>query len=125
MLVVLAIDGCCIYSEAGDTIADYVDDYYTNEFLIDCYSGSVNHLPPRDQWLMPEYIADSVVLPPIITGQAGRPKESRHRGGGEGSSTQAEQSSSIRRRKPKKCSICHQVGQTKRTCTVRASDDRE
>ncbi|XP_057775123.1 uncharacterized protein LOC130994105 [Salvia miltiorrhiza] len=112
-------------SEAGDTIAEYVDAYYTNEFLIDSYSSEVNNLPSRHQWLILEYIAESVVLPLIVTGQSGRPKEGRHRGGGEGSSTQADESSSIRRRKPKKCSICHEEGHTKRTCAGRATETRE
>ncbi|XP_057790840.1 uncharacterized protein LOC131007948 [Salvia miltiorrhiza] len=112
-------------SEAGDTIAEYVDSYYTNEFLIDTYSDEVNNLPPRHQWLVPEHIAEQVVLPLIVKGQSGRPKEGRHRGGGEGSSTQADESSSIRRRKPKKCSICHEEGHSKRTCAGRATEPRE
>ncbi|XP_057795182.1 uncharacterized protein LOC131011390 [Salvia miltiorrhiza] len=112
-------------SEAGDTIAEYVDSYYKNEFLIDTYSDEVNNLPPRHQWLVPEYIAESVVLPLIIKGQSGGPKEGKHRGGGEGRSTQADESSSIRRRKPKKCSICHEEGQSKRTCAGRATEPRE
>ncbi|XP_057786358.1 uncharacterized protein LOC131003822 [Salvia miltiorrhiza] len=112
-------------SEAGDTIAEYVDAYYTNEFLIDSYSGKVNNLPPRHQWLIPEYIAESVVLPLTVTGQSGHPKEGRHQGGGEGSSTQVDESSSIRRRKPKKCSICDEEGHTKRTCAGRATETRE
>ncbi|XP_057811879.1 uncharacterized protein LOC131026126 [Salvia miltiorrhiza] len=112
-------------SEAGDTIAEYVDSYYTNEFLIDTYSREVNNLPPRRQWLVPEHIAEQVVLPLIVKGQSGRPKEGRHRGGGEGSSTQADESSSIRRRKPKKCSICHEEGHSKRTCAGRATEPRE
>ncbi|XP_057770745.1 uncharacterized protein LOC130990535 [Salvia miltiorrhiza] len=89
------------------------------------YSGEVNNLPPRHQWLIPEYLAESVVLPLIVTGQSGRPKEGRHRGGGEGSSTQADASSSSRRRKPKKCSICHEEGHSKRTCAGRATEPRE
>ncbi|XP_057788200.1 uncharacterized protein LOC131005315 [Salvia miltiorrhiza] len=112
-------------SEAGDTIAEYVDSYYTNDFLIDTYSREVNNLPPRRQWLVPEHIAEQVVLPLIVKGQAGRPKEGRHRGGGEGTSTQADESSSIRRRKPKKCSICHEEGHSKRTCAGRATEPRE
>ncbi|XP_057809090.1 uncharacterized protein LOC131023562 [Salvia miltiorrhiza] len=112
-------------SEAGDTIAEYVDSYYTNEFLIDTYSREVNNLPPRRQWLVPEHMAEQVVLPLIVKGQSGRPKEGRHRGGGEGSSTQADESSSIRRRKPKKCSICHEEGHSKRTCAGRATEPRE
>ncbi|XP_057807128.1 uncharacterized protein LOC131021814 [Salvia miltiorrhiza] len=112
-------------SEAGDTIAEYVDSYYTNEFLIDTYSREVNNLPPRRQWLVPKHIAEQVVLPLIVKGQSGRPKEGRHRGGGEGSSTQADESSSIRRRKPKKCSICHEEGHSKRTCAGRATEPRE
>ncbi|XP_057793162.1 uncharacterized protein LOC131009771 [Salvia miltiorrhiza] len=112
-------------SEAGDTIAEYVDSYYTNDFLIDTYSRKVNNLPPRRQWLVPEHIAEQVVLPLIVKGQAGRPKEGRHRGGGEGSNTQADESSSIRRRKPKKCSICHEEGHIKRTCAGRATEPRE
>ncbi|XP_057803139.1 uncharacterized protein LOC131018434 [Salvia miltiorrhiza] len=112
-------------SETGDTIAEYVDSYYTNEFLIDTYSREVNNLPSRRQWLVPEHIAEQVVLPLIVKGQSGRPKEGRHRGGGEGSSTQADESSSIRRRKPKKCSICHEEGHSKRTCAGRATEPRE
>ncbi|XP_057766815.1 uncharacterized protein LOC130987184 [Salvia miltiorrhiza] len=112
-------------SEAGDTIAEYVDSYYTNDFLIDTYSREVNNLPPRRQWLVPEHIAEQVVLPLIVKGQAGRPKEGRHRGGGEGTSTQADESSSIRRRKPKKCSICHEEGHSKRTCAGRATEPSE
>ncbi|XP_057790945.1 uncharacterized protein LOC131008061 [Salvia miltiorrhiza] len=66
---------CYFYSEIGDTIAEYVDSYYTKEFLIDTYSGEVNNLPPRHQWWVLEYIAERVVLPLIVKGHRGAQKK--------------------------------------------------
>ena len=115
--------------ESKGDIEDYISPYYTRHTLLEAYAGDVNHLPHRDDWDVPEQVSRQVVLPPARVRQAGRPRVSRYRSGGERATSRRTRSqpqpdapTSSRQRARKKCGLCGQIGHTRRTCERRAAD---
>ncbi|KAH6800818.1 hypothetical protein C2S52_001282 [Perilla frutescens var. hirtella] len=135
---------CC----TGAAIYDYVDRCYKAESLVGMYNSVIRGLPHPEQWIMPDTFGARVVLAPEIRRRAGRPSTSRARAPFEVSSSARRQFCTrchgqghnrrictshlpiggvdlnsppedvLRRRAPKKCSICGSTEHTRPTCPI-------
>ncbi|KAH6764806.1 hypothetical protein C2S51_016055 [Perilla frutescens var. frutescens] len=95
----------------GQHIYDYVETYYKTSTLRDTYELPIHSLPNPSEWVVPPDVAETIVLSPIITCQAGHPNMRRRRSHSE---------TSTRRRKT--CNICGEEGHTRRTCPFRVGE---
>lgn len=76
----------CLCRRSKQSCASYVSSYYTMEALREMYACDVNPIPHTDDWFILMEIKNQIVGVPNNPKQAGRPKTSRIRSGGESSS---------------------------------------
>ncbi|KAK2649710.1 hypothetical protein Ddye_017199 [Dipteronia dyeriana] len=87
---------------------DYCSPYYSSSFLAATYSGEIHPVGHPPEWLVPEYIASIVVLPPVGRRLPRRPKKNRIPSFGEGVSQS-------------RCTTCPRNGHNSHSCTYSRS----
>ncbi|XP_075096439.1 uncharacterized protein LOC107812183 [Nicotiana tabacum] len=80
--------------------------YYKSNTIVMTYDLPVYPLPDRNDWNIPEHVAEEVVLPPKWKRPPGRPKKKRDK----------TLSELLQPKNQHSCSICGQGGHNKRTC---------
>ncbi|XP_016443152.2 uncharacterized protein LOC107768535 [Nicotiana tabacum] len=85
---------------------EYCSSNYKPSTIVMTYDVSVYPLPDKNDWNIPEHVAEEVVLPPKWKRPPGRPKKKRDKNLSELMLPKNQHS----------CSICGQEGHNKRTC---------
>ena len=106
----------CIHWVRQD-LANFVSDYFKKDAYERAYSRGIPPMNGRNLWTEVEV---GYVIPPLVRRQPGRPKQKRRVDSSERHLTGLSLS---RKGMQMTCSICHQVGHNKRTCTQRRMED--
>ncbi|XP_075109258.1 uncharacterized protein LOC107789808 [Nicotiana tabacum] len=85
---------------------EYCSSYYKPSTIVMTYDVPVYPLPDKNDWNIPEHVAEEVVLPPKWKRPPGRPKKKRDKN----------LSELLLPKNQHSCSICGQGGHNKRTC---------
>ncbi|XP_019234681.1 PREDICTED: uncharacterized protein LOC109215116, partial [Nicotiana attenuata] len=85
---------------------EYCSNYYKPSTIVMTYDVPVYPLPDKNDWNIPEHVAQEVVLPPKWKRPPGRPKKKRDK----------TLSELLHPKNQHSCSICGQGGHNKRTC---------
>ncbi|XP_070020509.1 uncharacterized protein [Nicotiana sylvestris] len=85
---------------------EYCSSYYKPITIVMTYDVPVYPLPDKNDWNIPEHVAEEVVLPPKWKRPPGRPKKKRDKN----------LSELLLPKNQHSCSICGQGGHNKRTC---------
>ncbi|XP_070019771.1 uncharacterized protein [Nicotiana sylvestris] len=85
---------------------EYCSSYYKPNIIVMTYDVPVYPLPDKNDWNIPEHVAEEVVLPPKWKRPPGRPKKKRDKN----------LSELLLPKNQHSCSICGQGGHNKRTC---------
>nr|XP_016472825.1 PREDICTED: uncharacterized protein LOC107794808 [Nicotiana tabacum] len=85
---------------------EYCSSYYKPSTIVMTYDVPVYPLPDKNDWNIPEHVAEEVVLPPKWKRPPGRPKKKRDKN----------LSELLLPKNQHSCSICGQRGHNKRTC---------
>ncbi|XP_075110500.1 uncharacterized protein LOC142181500 [Nicotiana tabacum] len=85
---------------------EYCSSYYKPSTIVMTYDMPVYPLPDKNDWNIPEHVAEEVVLPPKWKRPPGRPKKKRDKN----------LSELLLPKNQHSCSICGQGGHNKRTC---------
>ncbi|XP_019236684.1 PREDICTED: uncharacterized protein LOC109216913 [Nicotiana attenuata] len=85
---------------------EYCSNYYKPSTIVMTYDVPVYPLPDKNDWNIPEHVAEEVVLPPKWKRPPGRPKKKRDK----------TLSELLQPKNQHSCSICGQGGHNKRTC---------
>ncbi|XP_070008478.1 uncharacterized protein [Nicotiana sylvestris] len=87
-------------------LEEYWSNYYKPNSVVMTYDVPVYLLPDINDWNIPTYVAEEVVLPPKWKRPPGRPKKKRNK----------PLSELLQPENQHSCSICRQGGHNKRTC---------
>ena len=97
--------------------ANFVSDYFKKDVYKRAYIRGIPPMNGRNLWTQVEV---GNVFPPLVRRQPGRPKQKRRVDSGERHLTSPSLS---RKGMQMTCSMCHQVGHNKKTCTQRRMED--
>ncbi|KAH0675294.1 hypothetical protein KY285_023095 [Solanum tuberosum] len=84
----------------------YCSDYYKPDALEKTYEVAMVPMPDKEDWTVPDYVLDEIVLPPRYRRLAGRPRNRRKKN--------ADEKITVNKHS---CGRCGQEGHNKRTCT--------
>ncbi|XP_015166931.1 uncharacterized protein [Solanum tuberosum] len=84
----------------------YCSDYYKSEALAKTYKAAMVLMPDKENWTVPDYVLDEIVLPPRYRRLAGRPRKRRKKN--------VDEKITVNKNS---CGQCGQEGHNKRTCT--------
>ncbi|KAH0682123.1 hypothetical protein KY289_019875 [Solanum tuberosum] len=84
----------------------YYSDYYKPDALEKTYEVAMVPMPDKEDWTVPNYVLDEIVLPPRYRRLAGRPRNRRKKN--------ADEKITVNKNS---CGQCGQEGHNRRTCT--------
>ncbi|KAH0650355.1 hypothetical protein KY284_030267 [Solanum tuberosum] len=84
----------------------YCSDYYKSDALEKTYEVAMVPMPDKEDWTIPDYVLDEIVLPPRYRRLAGRPRNRRKKN--------ADEKITVNKNS---CGRCRQEGHNRRTCT--------
>ncbi|KAH0633443.1 hypothetical protein KY284_036229 [Solanum tuberosum] len=84
----------------------YCSDYYKPDALEKTYEVAMVSMPDKEDWTVPDYVLDEIVLPPRYRRLAGRPRNRRKKN--------VDEKITVNKNS---CGQCGQEGHNRRTCT--------
>ncbi|KAH0776480.1 hypothetical protein KY290_007891 [Solanum tuberosum] len=92
--------------EYGMSIYEYSSSLYEADTYLLAYSESINAVPIKSEWCVPEELLSVNILSPLVDTKLGRKKIKRVKGVGE----------NFKSKRRNKCSICKRSGHKRTTC---------
>ncbi|XP_022854522.1 uncharacterized protein LOC111375843 [Olea europaea var. sylvestris] len=102
MPCILASRAACL---RGKLLYDLYSSYYTSDYWRGAYSEAIYPLTREVDWIVPNEISSTPILPPSVRRPPGRPPTRRHR-------SRHESTTRLR-----KCTRCGKVGHNRTTCS--------
>ncbi|XP_016549036.1 uncharacterized protein LOC107848816 [Capsicum annuum] len=90
----------------GLRVYDYSSPLYKVEEYLLAYSESINVVPLKSEWRVPQELLDVNIIPPLVITKPGRKKKKCVKGVGE----------TFKSKRRNKCSLCKRPGHKRTTC---------